>query len=113
MTLRRSRAYGRVARALDSHAGLERMSTQQRDALRDAADTLVLATVYDDATQEALAAARALLLRARTSDCDQWVEQLATDLQDAGPVSPFVLSPAAIGRRRAPRPSQSDQPARR
>ena len=97
MTLGRSRAYGRIIRALDSSAARERMTADQRDALREAADTLVLASAYDHAVRMTLAAARAVLMRARTSDCDHWLEQLADDLEDAGPASPFAVSPGVTG----------------
>ena len=113
MTLRRSLAYGRIARALESSATLERMTADQRDALRDAVDTLVLAQVYDDAARTALATARAVLLRARTSDRDQWIEQLDADLEDAGPAPSIASSPTASAGRGVPWASRPDQPARR
>jgi hypothetical protein len=61
------------------------MTAEQRQRLRDAADTLVLAASWDETTQTALATARAVLLRARISDCEPWIDQLAADLKDAGP----------------------------
>ena len=48
MTPGRSRAYGRVMRALKSRSALDRMSSEQRETLREAADTLVLARSTDD-----------------------------------------------------------------
>ena len=88
------------------------MSDRKRDALRDAADTLVLAAVHDDATRSASAIAGAVLLKVQTSDNDQWIEQLATDLEDAGPGSPIGSAATAPvhGARRASRP---DRRARR
>jgi hypothetical protein len=100
-------------RALESSAALERMTADQREALRDAADTLVLAQVHDNAARTALTTARAVLLSARTSDRDQWIEQRDADLEDTGPASSIASSPTAAGRRGALRGSRPDQPARR
>jgi hypothetical protein len=107
MTLRRSRAYGRIIRALDSQAAIDRMTVDERERVRDAADTLVLAGAHDRAVRIALATARAVLLRARTSDCDQWIEQLADDLEDAGPAPPIGTLTPTPGTRRASRADQS------
>ena len=112
MTLRRSRAYGRIVRGLRTFAALERMTAEERGRLRDAADTLVLADFWDEATRVALASARAVLLRARTSDCEPWIEQLAADLEDAGPAPPDQALRAG-GRPVHNRASGPDQPARR
>jgi hypothetical protein len=56
--------------------------------LRVAADTMVLADFWDEATRVAIASARDVLLRARTGDCEPWIEQLVADLKDAGPAPP-------------------------
>jgi hypothetical protein len=85
MTVRRSRAYGRIVRGLRTSAALEQMTAERRERLRDAADTLVLADSWDETTRTVLATARTVLLRARTSDCEPWIDQLAADLEHAGP----------------------------
>jgi hypothetical protein len=88
MTVRRSRAYGRIVRGLRTSAALEQITAEQRERLRDAADTLVLADSWDETTRIALATAHAVLLRARTLDREPWIQQLAADLEDAGPAPP-------------------------
>jgi hypothetical protein len=113
MTLGKSRAYGRIIRALDSHTALERMTAEQRETVREAADTLVLAEAHDHAARMALATARAVLLRARRSDCDQWIEQLSDDLEDAGAATPIATLATATGRSGTRRASRSDQAAAR
>ena len=112
MTYRRSRGYGRIVRGLRTSAALERMTADQRERLRDAADTLVLADFCDEATRLALASARTVLLRAWTSDCEPWIEQLAADLEDAGPAAPRSTLPAG-GRPAHTRACGPDQPAPR
>jgi hypothetical protein len=90
MTLMRSRAYGRVMRALESSSALERLSSEERDALREAADTLVLARSSDGESRAALAVARAILVSIRGDRLEPWIEQLADDLEDAG-AAPITL----------------------
>ena len=68
MTPGRSRAYGRVMRALKSRSALDRMSSEQRETLREAADTLVLARSTDDESLAALAAARSVLMSIRRDE---------------------------------------------
>ena len=94
MTPRRSRAYGRVMRALKSRSALDRMSSEQRETLREAADTLVLARSTDDESLAALAAARSVLMSIRRDEAEPWIEQFADDSEDAGP-APMIL--VAIG----------------
>jgi hypothetical protein len=88
----RSRAYGRAMRALDSRSALERLSPEERETLRDAADMLVLARSSDTDSSAALAAARAILVSIRRDRIEPWIEQLADDLEDAGPapITPFA-----------------------
>jgi hypothetical protein len=81
----RSRAYGRVMRMLDG-APPHRFSDDSRQLLREAADTLVLATRNDRSVQLACAVARSVLLTLGHSGLEPWIEQLADDLEDAGPV---------------------------
>ncbi|HYB30674.1 MAG TPA: hypothetical protein VEF89_29015 [Solirubrobacteraceae bacterium] len=81
----RSRAYGRVMRGLESRSALERLSSEARETLREAADTLVLARSTDGDSDAALAAARAVLVSIRRDQIEPWIEQLADDLEDAGP----------------------------
>jgi hypothetical protein len=90
MTPRRSRAYGRVMRALESRSALDRMSSEQRETLRESADTLALARSTDDESVAALAAARSVLVSIRRREAEPWIEQLADDLEDAGP-APIIL----------------------
>jgi hypothetical protein len=96
MTFRRSRAYGRVIRALESPSALTRLTPERRNTLREAADTLVLSRTGDSEAWAALASARAVLLGIRGDKLEQWVEQLADDFQDAGP-DPLNPVPASTG----------------
>jgi hypothetical protein len=113
MTLHRSRAYGRIIRALDSHTALARMTADQRETVREAADSLVLAQVHDHAARMALATARGVLLRVRTRDCDQWIEQLTDDLEDAGPAARLARPASSPGQSGTPGAPRSDQTAAR
>ena len=70
----------------------DRLTRDQRDTLRETADTLVLAQAHDPDVVAALAAARAVLLNARRGKPEPWIEQLADDLEDAGPEPNGVLS---------------------
>ena len=63
MTRVRSRAYGRAFRALGAPGALRTLTSDQRDVVRDAADTLVLAPASDGSKRTSLAVARAVLLR--------------------------------------------------
>ena len=54
--------------------------------MREAADTLVLAPSSDHDARAALAAARGVLVGIRRDELESWIEQLADDLEDAGPV---------------------------
>jgi hypothetical protein len=96
MTVRRSRAYGRVIRALESRSALDRLSSEDRDTLREAADTLVLAPTFDHDAQSAWAVARALLVSIRRDEFEPWIEQLADDLEDAGPAPIQVFATGAL-----------------
>jgi hypothetical protein len=72
-------------RALTSRSALEWLSSGERERLRHAADTLVLAGSCDGESRAALAAARAVLVSIRHDRIAPWIEQLADDLEDAGP----------------------------
>ncbi|MBV9334736.1 MAG: hypothetical protein JO243_02495 [Solirubrobacterales bacterium] len=85
MTFMRSRAYGRVVRVLESPSALGRLSFEDRETMREVADTLVLARFNDRESHAALAAARSVLLSIRRDPPEPWAEQLADDLEDAGP----------------------------
>ena len=85
MNLRRSRAYGRVIRALDTPAALLVLTDDERQLLRDASDTLVLARGFDDDARTARADAHTVLLNVPVDELAPWLEQLAHDLEDAGP----------------------------
>lgn len=87
-----------MIRALESPSALARLSSESRHTLRDAADTLVLSRACDGEARAALACARAVLLGVRAARLEPWVEQLADDLQDAGP---DPLNPAAAAARPA------------
>jgi hypothetical protein len=96
MTARRSRAYGRVIRALESPSALDRLSSEDRDRLREAADTLVLAPTFDRDARTAWADARALLVSIRRDEFEPWLEQLADDLEDAGPAPIQLVATSAL-----------------
>jgi hypothetical protein len=72
-------------RAIESRSALERLSSEERETLRDAADTLVLAHTSDGDSRAALAVARAILLSIQRDRIEPWIEQLGDDLEDAGP----------------------------
>jgi hypothetical protein len=55
-TADRTQAYGRAMRALGSPQGMERLTDDQRDVMRDTADTLVLSSTCDSDTEEAMLA---------------------------------------------------------
>lgn len=97
MTRVRSRAYGRSVRALGAPGALRTLTSDQRDVLRDATDTLVLAPASDGATRTALAVVRAVLLSIPLERRAPWLEQLADDLEDTGPPQP--LAPRAFNER--------------
>ena len=73
-------------RALRSPRGLERLTRNQQDTLREAADIVLLASASDCDTEAALLDARTVLLSIVLAGCDPWVERLADDLEDAGPI---------------------------
>jgi hypothetical protein len=77
-------------RALESRSALETLSSEARETLREAADTLVLARSTDGHSHAALASARAVLVSIRRDEIEPWIEQLADDLEDAGP-APITL----------------------
>jgi hypothetical protein len=112
MTVRRSRAYGASSGDSRPSAALEQITARQRERLRVAADTMVLADFWDEATRVAIASARDVLLRARTGDCEPWIEQLVADLKDAGPAPPGQPF-RADDRQVDNRGSGPDQPVRR
>lgn len=89
------------------------MTAHERATVRDAADTLVLAAAHDHIAQMALATARAVLLRLRASDCDQWIEQLADDLEDAGPAMAVATPARTTGASGNTGASRSDETAAR
>ena len=93
MTRARSRAYGRVIRALESPFAQARLTAEQCDTMRDAADTLVLANASDDDARAALLDARTVLLSILRPGCDPWTERLADDVEDAGPATCQELAP--------------------
>jgi hypothetical protein len=64
---------------------MERLTDNQRDTMRDTADTLVLASACGGDTDAAMVAARTVLLSLVRPGCDAWVERLADDLEDTGP----------------------------
>ena len=72
-------------RALESQSAVDRLPSADRDRLREAADTLVLAPTCDRSALSALAIARAVLVSIRRDHLEPWIEQLADDLEDAGP----------------------------
>ena len=96
MTRLRSRAYGRVVRALGAPGVLRTLTGDQRDVLRDAADTLVLVRACDGETRTALAVVRAVLLSVPLERRAPWLEQLPDDLEDTGPPQP--LAPRAFNK---------------
>jgi hypothetical protein len=81
-----------VIRALDSPFAQTRLTAEQRDTMRDAADTLVLANACDDDACAALLDARTVLLSILGPGCDPWTERLADDVEDAGPTSCQALA---------------------
>jgi hypothetical protein len=85
VNVKRSRAYGRVMWTLD-RAEPPRFTGESRQLLREAADTLIFATEYDRSVGNALALARAVLLTAHPAGYDPVIDQLADDLEDAGPM---------------------------
>ena len=93
MTRARWSAYGRVIRALESQLAPARLLAEQRDTMRVAADTLVLANASDEDTSAALLAARTVLLSILRPACDPWTERLADDVEDAGPATCQELAP--------------------
>ena len=87
-------------RAIETQSAATRLTSEDRERLSEAADTLVLARASDTDARAALAAARAVVLRIRRDKVEPWIEQLAGDLEDAGPVpiNRFTVSPHAQGR---------------
>jgi hypothetical protein len=84
----RTHAYGRVVRTLDD-LGPTKLQPAELDRIRDAADTLIFAATADEA-QAALADVRELTDHLVAVDrwTEERAEQLLSDLQDCGPVSP-------------------------
>ncbi len=72
-------------RALRTPSAVDRLSAEDRDTLRETADTIVLAPDCTAEARMALAAARAVLLSIQRDEVEPWIEQLADDLEDAGP----------------------------
>jgi hypothetical protein len=94
MTTERSQAYVRLMRELRSPEGMVRTTLDQREALRDAADTLVLAPATGPETHAALASARTVLVNLLAANFDPWLEDLADDLDRLGPTSERPAAPA-------------------
>jgi hypothetical protein len=84
----RTHAYGRVVKTLDD-LGPTKLQPAELDRIRDAADTLIFAATADEA-QNALADVRELTDHLVAVDrwTEERAEQLLSDLQDCGPVSP-------------------------
>jgi hypothetical protein len=88
MTSERTQAYGRVIRTLGD-LGAAKLHDSEQQRIRDAADTLVLATTVEE-TRAALADLDALCEHLIATD--RWtperVAELQSDLLDCGPVAP-------------------------
>jgi hypothetical protein len=88
MNTDRTHAYGRVVKTLDD-LGPTKLQPAELDRIRDAADTLIFASTADEA-HAALDGVRDLT--DHLVSVDRWIEeraeQLLSDLQDCGPVSP-------------------------
>jgi hypothetical protein len=84
----RTHAYGRVVKTLDD-LGPTKLQPAELDRIRDAADTLIFAATADEA-YAALAEVRELTDHLVAVDrwTEERAEQLLSDLQDCGPVSP-------------------------
>jgi hypothetical protein len=84
----RTHAYGRVVRTLDD-LGPTKLQPAELDRIRDAADTLIFAASADEA-RPAIDDIRELT--EHLVSVDRWTEeraeQLLSDLEDCGPVSP-------------------------
>jgi len=87
MTSERTQAYGRVMRTLDD-VGDAKLHDSERERIREAADTLVLAASSDDA-RAALADVEALCEHLAATD--RWsAERAAALLQDTFDCGPFL-----------------------
>jgi hypothetical protein len=84
----RTQAYGRVVRTLDD-LGPTKLQPAELDRIREAADTLIFAGSPDEA-RAAIEDVRELAEHLVAVDrwTDERAEQLLSDLQDCGPVSP-------------------------
>jgi hypothetical protein len=65
------------------------LGEEQARTLREVADALIFAAGADEASRSALATARAVLLAMRSTNLhdQQWIDQLADDLEDCGPTA--------------------------
>jgi hypothetical protein len=90
MTSERTQAYGRVIRTLDD-LGATKLHESEQERIRDAADTLVLATTIEE-TRAALADVDALCEHLVATD--RWTAErvavLQRDLLDCGPLAPVA-----------------------
>jgi hypothetical protein len=88
MNTDRTHAYGRVVKTLDD-LGPTKLQPAELDRIRDAADTLIFAGMPDEA-HAAIENVRELVEHLVAVDrwTEERAEQLLSDLQDCGPVSP-------------------------
>ena len=90
MTSERTQAYGRVVRTLQD-VGPTKLHGPEQEQIRDAADTLIFAATYEEAS-ETLAQVEALV--EQLVDSGRWTEEraaeLAHDLTACGPVAPVA-----------------------
>ena len=88
MNSHRTHAYGRVVKTLDD-LGPAKLQPAELDTIRDAADTLIFASTAEE-SYAALSGVRELTDHLVAVDrwTDERAEQLLSDLEACGPVSP-------------------------
>ena len=89
MNSHRTHAYGRVVKTLDD-LGPAKLQPAELDTIREAADTLIFASGPDDDVISAVDDVRALADHLAESGrwTEERAEQLLSDLEACGPVSP-------------------------
>jgi hypothetical protein len=90
MNSERTQAYGRVVKTLDD-LGPTKLQPAELERIRDAADTLIFASAYEEA-RPALADVQALAQHLVTSGrwTEERAEQLIDDVEACGPMSPVA-----------------------
>jgi hypothetical protein len=88
MNSHRTHAYGRVVKTLDD-LGPAKLQPAELDTIRDAADTLIFSSTAEE-TRAALTGVRELTDHLVAVDrwTDERAEQLLSDLEACGPVTP-------------------------